>query len=214
MALRRLQDPLRLTMVRMRQKIEACAGFRTRARRFTVRRVVDDGHAHAPSRPPHRIRLYGRDAEGARLGRDVLRAALGGHAACVCVSTTGVAGGPASAALVLDPALLAEVTSVSLSSDALLLVNAPGAPCGHAPHAARLLAVDAGAIARGHGLGRVVATAMVGIFAGATRLVALEALEAAVAASGSDRQASHIAALGDGYRVGTSLAWPRDVRLR
>lgn len=205
MALRRLQDRLRLTMVRMRQKIEACAGFRTRARRFTVRRVVDDRHARAPSRPPHRIRLYGQDAEGARLGRDVLRAALGGHAACV--STTGGAGGPASAALVLDPALLAEVTSVSLSSDALLLVNAPVAPCGHAPHAARVLAVDAGAIARGHGLGRVVATAMVGIFAGATRLVALEALEAAVGVSGPDRQASHIAALGDGYRVGTSLAW-------
>jgi Pyruvate/2-oxoacid:ferredoxin oxidoreductase gamma subunit len=157
------------------------------------------------SRPAHRIRLYGRDAEGAPLGRDVLRAALRGHTACV--STTGGAGEPADAALVLDPALLAEVTSASLSLDALLLVNAPAAPCHWAPHAARVLAVDASTIARGHGLGRVVATTMVGIFAGATRLVALDVLEAAIAGSGTDWQARHIAALGDGYRIGSSLAW-------
>ena len=115
--------------------------------------------------------------------------------------------------MVLDPALLAEVTPASLSRDALLFVNAPAAPCGHAPHAGRVLPADASAIACEHGLGPVVATAMVGFLAGATRLVALDTLEAAIAADGPERQASHIAALTDGYRVGASWRGPH-VRCR
>ena len=158
-----------------------------------------------PRRSALRIRLYGRDGEGAQLGCDILRAAFGRGGRPACVSTTESAGEPADAILVLDPALLAEVTTASLNPDALLLVNAPAAPCGHAPHAGRVLPADASAIACGHGLGRLVATAMVGVFAGATRLVTLDALEAAIVAGGLDRPASHIAALIDGYRVGSSL---------
>src|SRR5688572_29258406 len=117
-----------------------------------------------------RIRLYGRDADDVRLGCDVLGAALrqAGVAARVDGGGDDGDGHLVDAVVVLDSDLLAAVAGVSLTHDAVLYVNAPAAPCSRLPHADRVLAADAAAVARRHGLDSRVATAMIGVFAGAS----------------------------------------------
>ncbi len=154
------------------------------------------------------IRLYGRDGQGAELGRDVLAGALrrsGLHARVATREDT--AGDRADAALVLDAALVGGVCA--LSEDALLFVNAPGAPCGLAPHAGRVLAVDVADIAGRHGLGSLVATAMVGVFAGASGMVPLRPLADEVGDRALRRGDEHVAALAEGFEIGALMAGRR-----
>lgn len=152
-------------------------------------------------RPVFRIRLYGRDREDVRLGCDLLDAVLHGAGLAAHVSAgDDSVGGRADAAVVLDPELVAAVAPASLAADTVLYVNAPAAPCGRAPHGARVLAADAAAIARRHGLDCRVAAPMVGVFAGASGVLPLDGVIAAVR-----RQAAsdaHLAALVEGYGLG------------
>lgn len=83
-------------------------------------------------------------------------------------------------AIVLDPTLLDDLEAFPLAEGGILVVNARAAPCGRMPGAATVVAVDATAIARRAGLGPIVSTAMLGAFAGATGLVGIEELAAAV----------------------------------
>lgn len=153
-----------------------------------------------------RIRFYGRGHDDVRLGCDVLDAVLqgAGLAAHICAGDDSV-GGRADTAVVLDPELLASVAPVSLAADTVLYVNAPAAPCGRAPHGARVLAADAAAIARRHGLDSRVATAMVGVFAGASGVLSLDGVIAAVAARPRAASDAHIAALVEGYGLGEAV---------
>jgi 2-oxoacid:acceptor oxidoreductase gamma subunit (pyruvate/2-ketoisovalerate family) len=106
--------------------------------------------------------------------------------------------------LVLDPGLLEGVVP-SPRAGGLILVNSSGAPCGRAPHAARVLDVDAGAIAATAGLGPIVSTAMLGAFAGATGLLPLADLRAAVAEGSPARGAENVAACIAGFAAGLAL---------
>jgi Pyruvate/2-oxoacid:ferredoxin oxidoreductase gamma subunit len=153
-----------------------------------------------------RIRLYGRDRDDVQLGCDVLGALL--RHAGLAARVRG--GGPADghrddAAVVLDPELVAGVATASLADGAVLYVNAPAAPCGRAPHAGRVLAADAAAVARRHGLDSRVATTMVGVFAGASGVLALDGVIAAVAARRQAAGDAHVAALVEGYGLGEAV---------
>jgi Pyruvate/2-oxoacid:ferredoxin oxidoreductase gamma subunit len=96
--------------------------------------------------------------------------------------------------IVLDPTLLAELPRGSLSVGGLVLVNSPRLPCGRLAGSATIVAVDAEAIADGVGLGPTVATTMAGAFAGATGLVSVESLAAAVEAGSPTRTRAHVEA--------------------
>jgi Pyruvate/2-oxoacid:ferredoxin oxidoreductase gamma subunit len=156
-----------------------------------------------PGPPGLRIRLYGRDRDDVRLGCDALGAVLhgAGLAACVSAGDDGT-GGRADAVVVLDPELVALVAPASLTDDAALYVNAPAAPCARAPGAGRVLAADAAAIARRHGLDARVATVMVGVFAGASGVRPLARVVAAVAGRQLAAPDAHVAALVAGYELG------------
>ncbi|HEU4369386.1 MAG TPA: 2-oxoacid:acceptor oxidoreductase family protein [Methylomirabilota bacterium] len=153
-----------------------------------------------------RIRLYGRDPDDVQLGCDVLAAVLrgAGLAAHICAGDDGD-GQRADAAVVLDPELIAGVPAAALTDAAVLYVNAPGAPCGRAPHAGRVRAANAAAIARRHGLDSRVATAMVGVFAGASGVVALDRVVTAVADRRPAARDAHVAAVAEGYRLGEAV---------
>ena len=149
-----------------------------------------------------RIRLYGRDRGDVQLGCDVLGALLRQAGLAACVEGGGpVDGHRVDAAVVLDPDLVADVAAASLTHDAVVYVNAPAEPCGRALHAGRVLAADAAATAHRHGLGSRVATAMGGIFAGASGVLA-NGVIAAVAASHQGASDAHVAALVEGYGLG------------
>jgi 2-oxoacid:acceptor oxidoreductase gamma subunit (pyruvate/2-ketoisovalerate family) len=80
--------------------------------------------------------------------------------------------------IVLDPALLAAMPLDRAGG--MVLVNSPSSPCSRALGAARIVAVDAAAIASGVALGAAIA----GAFAGATGLLSIEDLVAAMAEAG------------------------------
>lgn len=80
--------------------------------------------------------------------------------------------------IVLDPALLAAMPRDH--ADRMVLVNSPNSPCSRLLGAGRVVAVDAAAIAGGVALGAAVA----GAFAGATGLLSVEDLAAAIAEAG------------------------------
>jgi Pyruvate/2-oxoacid:ferredoxin oxidoreductase gamma subunit len=107
--------------------------------------------------------------------------------------------------VVLDPELVAGVPAASLTDAAVLYVNAPAAPCGRGPHAVRVLAADTAAIARRHGLDSRVATAMVGVFAGASGVLALDRIVTAVADRRPAARDAHIAAVVEGYGLGEAV---------
>jgi pyruvate ferredoxin oxidoreductase gamma subunit len=151
------------------------------------------------------LRLHGRGGQGAQVGCQILAhafsragrfvqafAAYGGERRGAPVTAfLRVDDRPirlrcdierAGHALVLDAALLGETPGIlaSLREGAVLTVNAREAPAVALPPAARLVTVDAAAIARAHGLGPIVATALLGAFAGVTGLVPLPHLLDAV----------------------------------
>lgn len=149
------------------------------------------------------IRIHGRGGQGAQVGCQILAAAFfragrevqafaaygGEHRGAPVTAFVRVGDRPirlrgdverADHALVLDPTLLTEIRPGSLRDDGLVVVNSPVPPCGFHPLGARVRAVDAGGIAEQVGLGPIVSTAILGGFAGATGLVSLADLLAAV----------------------------------
>ncbi len=83
--------------------------------------------------------------------------------------------------LVLDPTMLDDGQMVAdMRPGGVAVVNSRAVPRLALPAGVRLVAVDAQAIARRAGLGTIVSTAMVGAFGGASGLVSLEHLVAAV----------------------------------
>ena len=107
--------------------------------------------------------------------------------------------------IVLDPALLAGLADAVRGLDGLVLVNSPHAPCSRFPGSARVVAVDGDALAERFGLGPIVATAMVGAFAGATGLLPLEHLAAAVDEGSPAKKCEHVEAARLAYREAATL---------
>jgi 2-oxoacid:acceptor oxidoreductase gamma subunit (pyruvate/2-ketoisovalerate family) len=108
-------------------------------------------------------------------------------------------------ALVLDPTLLADLAPASLKDDGFVLVNSAAAPCSRAPLASRTLAVDARAIAAAAGLGTIVSTAMLGAFAGATGLLTLADVIAAVHEGSPARADDNVEACRTAYFAAADL---------
>jgi pyruvate ferredoxin oxidoreductase gamma subunit len=108
--------------------------------------------------------------------------------------------------LVLDSSLLVDVPPEILRTGGTVVVNSVQAPCGRMPGASRVVAVDASSIARHAGLGSIVSTAVLGAFAGATGLVTLDALLAAVEEWSPVKKQENVAACAQGYRQVTALA--------
>jgi pyruvate ferredoxin oxidoreductase gamma subunit len=156
------------------------------------------------------IRIHGRGGQGAQVACQILADAFFRQGAWVQAFTAY--GGeqcdvehPAHL-VVLDPTLLAELPPGSLYIDGLVLINSPRAPCGRLAGTATVVAVDADAIAHRVGLGPIVATAMVGVFAGATGLVSLEHLAAAVEAGSPTRKRENVQASLLGFREAAETA--------
>lgn len=167
------------------------------------------------------IRLHGRGGQGAQVGCQILADAF--FRAGAWVQAFAAYGGERRGApvtaylragdrpirlrcdierpdhlLVLDPTLLGDAT-VEVAEGGCLVVNAATAPCGRMPGASRVVTVNASAIARSAGLGPIVATAVIGAFAGATRLVPFEHLLAAVEAGSPVKKAENVAACTEAY---------------
>jgi pyruvate ferredoxin oxidoreductase gamma subunit len=94
-----------------------------------------------------------------------------------------------------DPKLTADVRP-----HGLVVVNSSQAPDVSALDGARMVAVDAAAIARRAGLGFIVSTAMVGAFGGATGLIPLDDLAAAVESASPTWKGENVLACTLGYR--------------
>lgn len=162
------------------------------------------------------ILVRGRGGQGARLACRVLAAAFaraGWRARALAATGAEPPGAPVAAlvhvddhaadrddVVLLDPALLGTLPG-SAAADGLVLVASAVEPCGWAPGAAAVVALDAAAIAASHGLEPAVASAMVGGFAAVTGLLPLETLEAAIAESHPTRPDAHLAACRAGYRA-------------
>jgi Pyruvate/2-oxoacid:ferredoxin oxidoreductase gamma subunit len=102
-------------------------------------------------------------------------------------------------AIVLDPSLVADVPPDWLPEAGVILVASGVAPCWRMPGASRVVTVDAARIARSHGLGAYVVSAMAGAFAGATGALRLPALEASIVDSHLKSTALHVAACRAAY---------------
>jgi len=176
------------------------------------------------------IRIHGRGGQGAQVGCQILAEAF--FRAGLWVQAFAAYGGerrgaPVTAflrvddrpirircdieqphhALVLDRTLLAEPALTGpLRPGGVLVVNSPEGPLPGPPRAGRVVRVDATAIAQAHGLGAIVATAVLGAFAGATGLVALEDLRAAVEQGSPARRRENVEACAEGYLAAAGLA--------
>jgi 2-oxoacid:acceptor oxidoreductase gamma subunit (pyruvate/2-ketoisovalerate family) len=190
------------------------------------------------------IRLHGRGGQGAQVGCQILAhaffragrfvqafAAYGGERRGAPVTAfLRVDDRPvrlrcdiehAGHALVLDAAMLTEAPGIlaTLREGAVVTVNAREAPSVRLPSASRLVTVDAAEIARAHGLGPIVATAVLGAFAGATGLVPLAHLLDAVDEGSPLKKRENVEACAAAYRlaarpVEVSTALPASVRAR
>ena len=168
------------------------------------------------------LRVHGRGGQGAQVGCQVLAgaffragrwvqafAAYGGERRGAPVTAAvRVDDAPihlrcdvdrADVALVLDSTLLAGIDRASLAPDALVVVNATAAPCRRHAGADRVIAIDAGAIARRHGLGAIVATAMLGAFAASSGMLTLDDLLAAIEEWCPARKPENAAACAEAY---------------
>jgi Pyruvate/2-oxoacid:ferredoxin oxidoreductase gamma subunit len=108
-------------------------------------------------------------------------------------------GEPSDYAVVFDPALLGTTELAALASDAVVIVNAPWAPCHRMPGATRVHVIDATAIAERHGLGRSIASAMLGAFVGTTGIVSIDDVLAAVATERPSMTRENIAACAEAF---------------
>lgn len=175
------------------------------------------------------IRIHGRGGQGAQVACQILADAFfrqgawvqaftaygGERRGAAVIASLRVADAPIhercdvehpAHLVVLDPTLLAELPPGSLYIDGLVLINSPRAPCGRLAGAAKVGAVDADAIAHRVGLDSIVATAMVGVFAGATGLVSLEHLAAAVEAGSPTKKRENVQASLLGFREAAETA--------
>ena len=175
------------------------------------------------------IRIHGRGGQGAQIACQILAdaffrggawvqafAAYGGERRGAPVTASlRVDGAPIRLRcdverprhlIVADPTLLADLLLESVAEDGVVLVNSSRTPCGRMAGAARVVAVDATAIAERLGLGPIVSTAMVGAFAGVTRLVALEHLAAAVEAGSPARKRENVDAALAAYHEAAQTA--------
>lgn len=105
--------------------------------------------------------------------------------------------------LVLDSTLLGEATDVRTGG--LVVVNGPERPVAPLPPGIRLVTVDAAALARRAGLGTIVSTALIGFFAGASRLVSLADLLGAVQEGSPARKHENAQACTLGYLEAAGL---------
>lgn len=150
------------------------------------------------------IRIHGRGGQGAQVACQILASAFfraGRYVQAFAAYGGERRGAPVTAfvrvddepirlrcdierpghALVLDATMLADPgIAASVAPGGMLVVNAATSPPAAAEGGARVVVVDAGAIARREGLGTIASTAMLGAFAGATGLVPLDDLAAAV----------------------------------
>jgi len=109
----------------------------------------------------------------------------------------------ADALIVLDRMLVADLAPGALHPGGLLVVNGRAAVTPLFP--ARVMTIDAGAIAEAAGLTGIVATAMLGAFAGASGLLPLDVVAAAVAEGSPARAVENAAACRAGYYAATAL---------
>ena len=108
--------------------------------------------------------------------------------------------------LVLDPTMLDDRQMVAeLPPGGIAVVNSRELPRIALPVGVRLVAVDAAEIAGRAGLGSFVSTAMVGAFGGASGLVALEHLVAAVEEGSPTRKAENSRACAAAYSQAAGL---------
>jgi len=97
--------------------------------------------------------------------------------------------------VVLDPSMLEDPRVVAdVRPGGAVVVNARELPRVILPDSVRLVAVDAAAIAERAGLGAIVSTAMVGAFGGATGLLSLDDLAAAVEEGSPSRKSENVTA--------------------
>jgi 2-oxoacid:acceptor oxidoreductase gamma subunit (pyruvate/2-ketoisovalerate family) len=167
------------------------------------------------------IRLHGRGGQGAQVGCQILADAFfrdGAWVQAFAAYGGERRGAPVTASLrvddrpirlrcdlerpddvlVLDASLLWDLAA-DIAEATTLVVNAGPARDDRGPFTARMVTVDATAIARRAGLGAIVATAMIGAFAGATRLVGLDALLAAVEQGSPVKKAENVAACAEAF---------------
>lgn len=109
--------------------------------------------------------------------------------------------------VVLDPTMLEDPRIVAdIRPGGVVVVNAHETPDVPLPDGVRLVVVDAAAIADRAGLGGIVSTAMVGAFCGATGLVSLDDLTAAVDEGSPARKSENAKACAQAYLEATGLA--------
>jgi 2-oxoacid:acceptor oxidoreductase gamma subunit (pyruvate/2-ketoisovalerate family) len=168
------------------------------------------------------ITIHGRGGQGAQVGAQILAGALfrsGREVQAFAAYGGERRGAPVTAyvradestihlrsditqadhLLVLDVSLLPTIGPGALREHGVVVVNSPVAPCGWMPGSARVVPVDAFSIARRAGLGPIVATPVLGAFAGATDLVSLDALLAAVEEWSPTRKRENVAACAEAY---------------
>jgi 2-oxoacid:acceptor oxidoreductase gamma subunit (pyruvate/2-ketoisovalerate family) len=174
------------------------------------------------------IRIHGRGGQGAQVGCQILAgaffrsgrfvqafAAYGGERRGAPVTASIRADATpiqlrcdiecADHALVLDATLIAALRPGSVREGGLVVVNSPSAPCSRMPQSTRVVAVDATAISRRHGLGPIVSTPIIGAFVGATGVVTLDDLTEAVIEWSPAKKAENVAACADGFRAALAL---------
>ena len=172
------------------------------------------------------IRAHGRGGQGVRLACRVLAAAFVRAASRAWAIGGWVDSRPETTVtafvqvddhapavddlLVLDPALFYEVWFGGIRPNGIALIAGDIAPCCRAPAAGTAITIDAPAIAADCGLGADLGATMAGAYAGATRLLALDMLEAAIADSRLARSGAQLAACRAGYRA---VASPRSFHL-
>lgn len=168
------------------------------------------------------IRIHGRGGQGAQVACQILASAFfrGGRYVQAFTAYGGERrGAPVTAylrvddtpirvrcdierphhALVLDPTMTGEIDVIALRPGGALVVNTPGGASLEPPHGINLVEVDAAVIAQRAGLGPIVATAVMGAFAGATGLVALDDLTAAVEEGSPAKKRENVQACTEAY---------------
>ena len=171
------------------------------------------------------VRIHGRGGQGAQVGCQILAGAFfrsGRHVQAFAAYGGERQGAPVTAfvraddkpirlrcdierpryAIVLDPTMLDGGAIVAdVEPGGTVVVNS-GAPLeGALPPGVRLVAVDAAGIAGRAGLGPIVSTVLLGVFARATGLISLEDLQAAVEEGSPARTRENLEACSAGYHA-------------